>query len=259
LRIANWQARKVTVTTMTTVKIERRTTTARLLLCILFLFSFSAFAAEQLIVSIAPEWNSTHGTLQRYEKNGDVWKAVGKPWPVLYGRNGLAWGRGLYGQDEKGLHKREKDGRAPAGIFKIGKVYTYDRVLPDGADFPFHTVTAADVWPDDVNHPDYNRHITVDPKNPPPWYAKQRMRLGDFAYRWMIEIRHNSDPPVPGNGSAIFFRIRRGPQKPSAGCTTMAEDDLLTLVRWLRAGAKPRYVLMPAAEYEARRKALGLP
>jgi L,D-peptidoglycan transpeptidase YkuD (ErfK/YbiS/YcfS/YnhG family) len=85
------------------------------------------------------------------------------------------------------------------------------------------------------------------------------MRLRDFAYHWLVEIRHNSDPPVPGKGSAIFFHIRRGPAKPSAGCTTMAESDLITLIRWLRANANPRYVLMPAAEYEQRKAALKLP
>ncbi len=232
----------------------------RLLLCILLcVFTVAGQAAEQLIVSIAPNWNSIQGTLQRYEKQGGAWKAVGKPWPVLYGRNGLAWGSGIYGQGEEGVHKKERDGRAPAGIFKVGRIYTYDRALPEGSDYPFHTVTAADVWSDDVSHPDYNRHTTVDPKNPPAWYDKQRMRLGDFAYRWLVEIRHNSEPPVPGHGSAIFFHIRRGPTKPSAGCTTMSEADLVTLVRWLRADANPRYVLMPAAEYEARRKALRLP
>jgi len=249
--------RRNTPVTMRGARLRRNAES--LLLCILLLLPLSASAAEQLIVSIAPDWNSTQGTLQRYEKQGGAWKAVGNPWPVLYGRSGLAWGRGLYGQDEKGLHKREKDGRAPAGIFKVGKIYTYDSALPEGSDYPFHTTTAADVWPDDVNHPNYNRHFTVDPANPPPEYAKQRMRLGDFAYRWLVEIRHNSDPPVPGNGSAIFFHIRRGPQKPSAGCTTMAEQDLVTLIRWLRADANPRYVLMPAAEYAARREALKLP
>ncbi len=43
-------------------------------------------------------------------------------WPVLFGKDGLAWGRGVAGQDEPGLHKVEKDKRAPAGIFKIGEV-----------------------------------------------------------------------------------------------------------------------------------------
>ena len=226
---------------------------------ILCFITARSHAAEQLIVSIAPTWNSTQGTLQRYEKSGGTWQSVGKPWPVLYGRSGLAWGSGLYGQDEDGLHKKERDGRAPAGIFKIGKIYTYDSALPVGADYPFHTVTAADVWPDDITHPDYNRHVTINLRNPPPWYDKQRMRLGDFAYHWLVEIRHNSDPPVPGKGSAIFFHIRRGPAKPSAGCTTMAESDLLTLIRWLRADANPRYVLMPAAEYAQRKAALKLP
>ena len=253
---------------ITTDKIERRNTPATMRLSVLagnavflllWLCAAVCHGGEQLVVSIAPGWDSTQGTLQRYEKNGGAWKPVGKPWPVLYGRNGLAWGRGIYGQAEQGLHKKERDGRAPAGVFKIGRIYTYDRALPEGAEYPFHTVTAADVWPDDVAHPDYNRHITVDPKNPPPWYAKQRMRLGDFAYRWLVEIRHNAEPPVPGNGSAIFFHIRRGPTKPSAGCTTMAEADLVTLIRWLRSDASPTYVLLPAAEYEARRKTLGLP
>ena len=90
--------------------------------------------------------------------------------------------------------------------------------LPPGSDYPFHTVTAADAWVDDVNHSNYNQHVLVDPANPPPWYAKQRMRLGDFAYRWLVEIRHNADPPVPGKGSAIFFHLRRAPHKPSTGC-----------------------------------------
>ena len=225
----------------------------------LCMFAFTARAAEQLVVSIAPKWDSTQGTLQRYERDGGAWRAVGKPWPVLYGRSGLAWGSGLYGQNEEDLHKKERDGRAPAGIFKIGKIYTYDRALPEGSDYPFHTVTAVDVWPDDVNHPNYNRHTIIDLKSPPPWYEKQRMRLGDFAYRWLIEIRHNAESPVPGKGSAIFFHIRRGPEKPSSGCTTMAESDLVTLVRWLRADANPRYVLMPAAEYEKRRVGLKLP
>lgn len=214
---------------------------------------------RQLIVSVADTWDSTSGVLQRYEREGRGWKPVGAPWRVLFGRNGLAWGRGVFGQEQLGRAKMEKDGCAPAGIFRVGKIYTHDRSLPAGADYPFHTVTAADAWVDDVDSPDYNRHLVVDPKNPPPWFAKQRMRVGDFAYRWLVEVRHNSDPPVRAAGSAIFFHIRRGPSKPSAGCTTMAEADLVTLIKWLRAPANPHYTLLPRAEYEAMRKQLGLP
>lgn len=215
---------------------------------------------RQLIVSIAPSWDSNTGKLQRFERTGGgEWRPVGEPWAVLYGKNGLAWGIGERGQEQAGAKKVERDKRAPAGLFRIGKIYTYDAKLPAGSDFPFHTVTPGDAWIDDVNHPQYNQHVVVDPKNPPDWFAKQKMRHNDFAYRWLVEIRHNSEPPVPGMGSAIFFHIRRGEQKPSAGCTTMAEGNLVQLIRWMRADARPRYVLLPKSEYPRLWKPWGLP
>ena len=75
------------------------------------------------------------------------------------------------------------------------------RQLPAGADYPFQQVTKADAWIDDPTLPDYNRFVTIpDPANPPPWFAKQEMRHNDFAYRWLVDIRHNSDPPIAGRG-----------------------------------------------------------
>jgi L,D-peptidoglycan transpeptidase YkuD (ErfK/YbiS/YcfS/YnhG family) len=85
------------------------------------------------------------------------------------------------------------------------------------------------------------------------------MRSGDFAYHWLIEIRHNSDPPVPGAGSAIFFHIRRGENRPTAGCTTMPEQDLVRIISWLRAARHPCYALLPAADYEKKWRAWDLP
>ncbi|MBV9127798.1 MAG: hypothetical protein JO117_06880, partial [Verrucomicrobia bacterium] len=226
---------------------------------------------RQLIVSIAPSWDSAQGQLQLFERDinaasgNSAWRAASAPWPVLYGKNGLAWGRGVlgYGDTEPGRHKQERDGRAPAGVFKIGTIYTYDAALPAGASYPlFHTVTAADAWGDDPKWPAiYNRFVTIpDPANPPPWFEKAKMRHGDFAYRWLVEIRHNADPaPVVGEGSAIFFHIRRGETRPTSGCTTMAEPNLVQLIRWLRADARPHYALLPRAEYDTKWRAWGLP
>jgi L,D-peptidoglycan transpeptidase YkuD (ErfK/YbiS/YcfS/YnhG family) len=235
--------------------------------CALLLLLSSAYAAgvpadcTQLIVGRAPDWNSMRGQMQLFErKPGAKWEAVAPPVPVLFGRQGLAWGSGLAGQNESGLRKVERDGRAPAGVFKIGKIYTYDAQLPAGADFPFHQVTTADAWIDDVKHPEYNRFVRIpDPANPPAWFAKQKMRHNDFAYRWLVEVRHNSDPPVAGAGSAIFFHIRRGVSRPSAGCTTMAETDLVKMITWLRASRNPCYVLLPAAEYDKKWQKWNLP
>jgi L,D-peptidoglycan transpeptidase YkuD (ErfK/YbiS/YcfS/YnhG family) len=216
---------------------------------------------RQLIVSIAPDWNSQQGRLWLFQRDaGGAWQLSGGPIPVLYGKNGLAWGRGLLGTEEPGSHKKERDGRAPAGVFKMGTIYTYDAALPAGADYPFHQVTLSDAWVDNPASPDYNRHVVIDdPKNPPPWFEKAKMRHNDFAYRWLVEIRHNSDPPVSGEGSAIFFHIRRGETRPTSGCTTMAEPNLVRLIRWLRARANPHYALLPKAEYDKKWRAWGLP
>lgn len=217
-------------------------------------------SVKQLVIGIAPDWNSMTGKLQRMQKTAEGWTKVGAPMDVLFGKHGLAWGRGELGdRGDGGPVKVEKDDRAPAGVFKIGVIYTYDQSLPAGANYPFQTVTAADAWVDDLNSPFYNQHVTVDPKNPPPWYHKARMRLGDFAYRWLVEVRHNADPPVPGFGSAIFFHIRRGPTRPSAGCTTMAAPNLVRMITWLRAPDQPHYVCLPRAEYLRLWQAWGLP
>lgn len=214
----------------------------------------------QLIVAIAPDWNSMRGHLQRFERErGTDWRPVGERVPVLFGKNGLAWGIGLAGQDQPGLHKKERDGRAPAGIFRLGDVYTYETALPPGGDYPFHHVTEADIWSDDPRSPNYNRHVVIDPKNPPDNYSHEKMRSGDFAYHWLIDIKHNSDPPVPGAGSAIFFHIRRGENRPTTGCTTMPEPELVKIIGWLRAAKHPCYALLPAAEYEKKWRDWNLP
>ena len=215
---------------------------------------------RQLILSIAPDWSSSKGTLQRFERGTDgPWTKIGEAVPVLYGKLGLAWGRGVRGADEPGLRKREGDGRTPAGAFALGVIYGNDPHLPEGTDFPYHQVTTVDAWPDDPKNPFYNRHVAVDAANPPAWFASQRMRTGDPAYRWRVEIRHNAEPVEPGAGSATFFHIRRSDTRPTSGCTTMAEPALRELVIWLRAAAAPHYVVLPRAEYLRLWQAWGLP
>jgi len=236
-------------------------------LCAALVFLLSNACADgvpgdcaQLLVGIAPTWDSMHGRLQLFERaRGADWAAVAPSFPVLFGKNGVAWGTGLAGQNEPGLRKKERDGRAPAGIFEIGEVFGYDQKLPPGGDYPYHQVTEADVWSDDPRSPNYNRHIVIDPKNPPDNYTHEKMRSGDFAYHWLIEIRHNSNPPVPGAGSAIFFHIRRGVNRPTTGCTTMAEPELVRIIAWLRAIRHPCYVLLPGAEYEKKWRVWNLP
>src|SRR2546430_11197295 len=93
--------------------------------CLLIVACIHAYAdglpddCTQLIVGIAPTSNSMRGELRLFERaRGGDWTAVAGPFPVLFGKNGIAWGTGLAGQNEPGLRKKERDGRAPAGVFR---------------------------------------------------------------------------------------------------------------------------------------------
>src|SRR5271154_6835081 len=116
-------------------------------------------SVNQLVIGIAPTWASMHGQLQRFDKTPAGWHAAGLPVPVLFGKSGLAWGRGVINGEGGAPNKVEHDHRAPAGVFRIGLIYTYDRALPPGANYPFHTVGEGDAWVDDVHNSYYNQHV----------------------------------------------------------------------------------------------------
>jgi L,D-peptidoglycan transpeptidase YkuD (ErfK/YbiS/YcfS/YnhG family) len=219
---------------------------------------------KQLVVTVTEGWNVHRGTLYQFSRAKDAgpWQLAAATTPVLLGKAGLAWGRGLLPvpHGTNGIpSKQERDTRAPAGCFKIGMLFGYANRAPEGVTLPYYQVTTRDCWIDDINHPDYNRHVVVNPRQPPPWYEKQKMRLGDFAYELLLEVRHNAEPPQAGAGSAIFFHIRRGPDSPTHGCTTMTKANLINLTTWLKPEARPLYVLLPQQEYNARIKSWGLP
>ena len=221
--------------------------------------------ARQLVVSIADHWDSSRAELRCFQRGSASapWQPVlfAQPVPVLLGKNGLAWGRGVLPNPPiTAATKREGDRRAPAGCFRIGKVLGYPKTLPKGANYHYHQVTARDAWIDDPKNPLYNQHYVLqDPSKPPAWFAKQRMRLGDAAYHYLIEIHHNTAPIEPGAGSAIFFHTRRGVNRFTSGCTTMARTDLEKLITWLRVDAQPHYVLLPKNAYHGLTSVWQLP
>jgi len=208
---------------------------------------------RQLLIATTNGWNTHRGQLWVFHKPGknSNWQPAlfSKSIPILLGSKGLAWGRGSL-LNPNGQLKKERDGKAPAGCFAIGKLYGYAPEPPAGTALSYHQVGQWDAWPDDPANPFYNRHIVINPKRGiPSWFEKQKMRHGDFAYEWLLEIRHNAEPPVPGAGSVIFFHIRRGPDRATSGCTTMKKSDLVRIIQWLRPEGNPHYVMLPQSEY----------
>jgi len=222
--------------------------------------------SEQVLVGIAPNWNSSHVTLTLYEKKGlakKTWRQQGRSWKGRLGRNGLVWGRGLHPRVPDHLStKREGDGRAPAGIFDLGGAYGYASSIQKSPLLSYRQITPRDMWYEDVNSPYYNQHRILPHEPRTTAEKKAQMKQGDYAHSLKLFIEHNSKRTgiTPGEGSSIFFHIwRRGGAAPTAGCTTMSEENLKRLIAAIDPSRRPVYVLLPEQEYAKWREAWRLP
>ncbi|MDP2846774.1 MAG: hypothetical protein Q8O35_01130 [Humidesulfovibrio sp.] len=217
--------------------------------------------ALQLLLVVAEDWQYTETVLQRFERSSPdaAWARVGQPLPVNLGRSGLGWGRGLHGQAlGAGPVKREGDGRAPAGLFGLGVGFAQDPAEVGAARLPLLRTDATLFCVDDAASPQYNQIVQTGGK-PAAWRSAEDMVRTDGQYRLGVFVRHNTDPVEPGAGSCIFLHIWPRQGVASSGCTSMAADDMLSLLRWLDADKGPVLAQLPRRDFERLRSAWRLP
>ncbi|HEY5849983.1 MAG TPA: L,D-transpeptidase family protein [Lysobacter sp.] len=218
--------------------------------------------AQQLIVVTTADWNANTGTLQRYERDGDHWRALGQASPITVGRSGSAWGVGLHAPQAGEPHKREGDGRAPAGVFRIGTAFGY--ADSNTGTWPYQAMTASDYCIDVDGSPLYNRIVDAGQVGADAVAGStEPMRRdlhanGDQRYKVGFVIEHNPENRS-GAGSCIFAHLWKAPGEATAGCTAMAEPVMRQLLAWLDLKRKPVFVLLPKAEYARVQQAWGLP
>ncbi|HWX53118.1 MAG TPA: L,D-transpeptidase family protein [Verrucomicrobiae bacterium] len=219
-------------------------------------------SSNQLIVVITPDWYYVEGYLQRYERAGPrtPWKAVGNSITVVVGKNGLGWGAGIVRAD---VHagdpiKKEGDGKAPAGIFRLSTAFGYAPQEKSGWTIPYVPLTPTVECVDDTNSKFYNRVLdrgTVAPD----WNSSEHMLRDDELYRWGIVVDHNTRPTKPGGGSCIFVHIWRGRGQGTVGCTAMPQEELEAVLAWLDPRKEPLLVQLPLLQYRTVRTRWKLP
>ena len=189
----------------------------------------STGSATQLITVEAPRYATSTGSLRLWRKSGGCWVAAGGPWRVRLGRNGLS------------DHHVEGDGTTPTGAYGLGPVI-YGNAPDPGVHYPYHRVVCGDFWNEDPRSPGYNTFHHVRCGVIPPFANPgDGLWIPKRAYRHFVPIRYNTDPVVPGRGSAIFLHVDWG--SPTHGCITLAPSRLTTVLRWLRPAAKPLIVI----------------
>jgi len=217
--------------------------------------------STQVLVGIAEGWDSSYVTLTFYDKTPLGWKPSRAGWKGRLGKSGLVWGKGLSPVPAGVRVKAEGDMRSPAGVFDIGGAWGYAPTIQKAPSLSYVQVTSRDLWYEDPASPFYNQYRRLDREPKSAEEKKAQMKQGDYAHALKLFISHNAYPNIaPGAGSSIFFHIwRGGGTKPTAGCTTMDQGELTSLIAKIDPAKRPVYVLLPKAEYDRYRGEWKLP
>ncbi len=217
-------------------------------------------ACRQLLRVETPAWNATQGTLTLWVRDAarGAWRQDGKSIPVVLGRSGLRWGRGLHRTPRGIVVKKEGDGCSPAGVFELDAAFGEMPAAKSGAvRWPWRQMTAHHAGVDDPKSRHYNR-VVDGSKVQKDWNSAEDMRPKSGVYRRGVIVRHNWQQR-PGGGSCIFLHIWNGPRSTTSGCTAMSARDMKRVIAWLDAAKHPLLAQLPAAEWPKYSPGWGMP
>ena len=133
--------------------------------------------------------------------------------------------------------KQEGDGATPIGSW--GLVYVFyrpDREKKPITGLPTVALNPAMLWCDDVDHPHYNT-LVDGPFSP----SHERLWRDDHRYDLIVTLDHNTNPVVPGQGSAIVLHLMAKEQTPTEGCIGFNRTTLLSFLKLARPGDRIRF------------------
>ena len=141
----------------------------------------------------------------------------GRRFPCSHGRGGIR------------SQKQEGDLATPTGVYRLLLLYwRADRSAAPATSLPKLPLGPQQGWSETAEDPAYNCPI----RHPHPFPA-DRMARGDRLYDICVVTDQNTDPIIPGAGSAIFLHLWRKPRHPTAGCIAFRRPDLeWILARW---------------------------
>jgi zinc D-Ala-D-Ala dipeptidase len=217
---------------------------------------------RQCVIVTTDSWAAKSGTMSMFEREtvlGD-WRMRRGGIPVVVGKAGMAWGRGLddrFGSDAK----REGDNKAPAGIFILRGTFGY--AAHGDTKMSYQQMTPDIICIDDPQSRHYNEIVNERKIDNRDWRSAEQMRRDDVRYKWGVLVDHNVGDhnlgPKTGLGSCIFLHVWIAPNVPTVGCTAMAENNIVDLIRWLDPKRGPLLVQMPRPAYGQYREEWNLP
>jgi L,D-peptidoglycan transpeptidase YkuD (ErfK/YbiS/YcfS/YnhG family) len=190
--------------------------------------------ARQVVVVSADGYGTSHATLETFAKKDGVWRPALGAMPARLGTNGFT------------DSKAEGDLETPTGMYGFGPTM-YGIAANPGVRYAYHRLVTDDWWNENPATPGYNTFQ----HGPDPGGVSEALWTTAPQYDHFAVITYNipvvaADPP---RGSGIFLHVMV-PGRATAGCVSLAEPDLLRVLRWLDPAARPRVVLAPASELD---------
>jgi len=190
--------------------------------------SFKISGSSQALLATNNCPSSSAIIIYSLEKKDGQWRKFTESFGGVIGRNGFA----------EPAEKREGDGKSPSGIFPLKTAFGYDEAIR--TKMPYRQALPDDLWVDDVNAADYNRWVK---KSDTKANSYENMKRDDDLYKYGLVIEYNTNPVIPGHGSAIFLHVWKGDGSSTSGCVATSEDNVVKILGWLDPEKLPLIIM----------------
>ena len=191
--------------------------------------------SKQLIIVTVESEDSVKAIIESYEKINNNWHKVYGPIAGVVGQNGVN-------------KEKEGDNKSPTGVFTFGTGFGTSK-KPSALKIAYKQADENDYWVDDLASPDYNKWVRYEGNPNEKWNSFERLSIPE--YKYALVINYNTLDIESGKGSAIFMHIWNNPDKGTAGCTAMAESNMLEILTWLDLEKNPILIQGPKSWVEA--------
>jgi L,D-peptidoglycan transpeptidase YkuD (ErfK/YbiS/YcfS/YnhG family) len=188
----------------------------------------AATSSSEVVTVTAPTASSTYATVEAWSRQADGrFKRVAVFTSARVGSQGIG-------------RASEATSHTPAGQFPLSQPFGV-RANP-GTSLPYLHVDRNDVWTGSTGSV-INQHRRCAPGTCPSGYgAIERLSSYPGPYSYGVFIGYNAPAPygtgaVRGAGSAFFLHVKNA--YATGGCVAVAQDQMVWLLRWLRADAHP--------------------
>lgn len=124
----------------------------------------------------------------------------------------------------------------PKGLYALGTGFG---ICDDpGTALDYFKVTEDSYWVDDVNSVYYNQHVEGTENK--DWTSAEHLIEYNGAYDYCVFIEYNTDPIVPGDGSAFFLHVG---ESATAGCVAVSRNDMIETLCWLDKTQDPHILI----------------